>query len=92
MPDELFVQHRFRDEATGYADAIVLPQSEYEALSEDDIEAIKAERVANWVEAVANPPEPVEPTEDDLRAEALAVQAEAIEARLAEVTEALGEG
>lgn len=69
--DEVRIQHVFRDPETGFCDAIVLPIEDYELLDVDAIEALKAERVANWQAALDAPqPEPVEPTKEDLEAEA----------------------
>ncbi len=60
MDDQIFIQHRFTitDPDTGYSftDALVMPQGEYEALQEDDIESQKQERFDNWKEAIATPP------------------------------------
>ena len=75
MSDEIVVQYRFKDETTGFADAIVLPLddflSEYGPLSKphiDKIDAVKQERIANWQAALSAPqPEP------DLKAEAQAL-------------------
>lgn len=75
MSDEVRIQHVFRDNATGYTDAIVLPFAEYVAefgevgkQDESKLEAVKAERVANW-QAALSAPQP----ESDLKAEAQAL-------------------
>ena len=88
--DEIRIQHVFRDEATGFTDAIVLPYDDYVSeygepgkTDEAKVDAVKAQRVANWQAAVAAPqPEP------DLKAEAQALADEkaALQERLAVLT------
>lgn len=93
MADEIVVQYRFRDETTGFADAIVLPLDdfleEYGPLSKphaDKIEAAKAERLANW-QAALSAPRP-EPTKAEVEAEAAAF-IEDVKARQAVLSERL---
>lgn len=67
-PDEIRIQHVFRDPVSGFTDAIVLPKDAYEALSEAEIDALKAERVSAWKAALAEAkdapaPDPVEVAE-----------------------------
>lgn len=58
MTEQVFIQHRFTVEKDGksFSDAIVLPISEYKALSEVQIEQIKNERFDSWEKSVLNPP------------------------------------
>lgn len=64
MSDSIFIQHRFTAQKDGLTlqDAIVLPQAEYEALSPQDIEAMKRERLDTFVESVKHPVAQPEPT------------------------------
>ena len=75
VTDEVRIQHVFRDEVTGYTDAIVLPFADYVAefgevgkQDESKLEAVKAERVASW-QAALDAPQP----EPDPKAEAQAL-------------------
>lgn len=75
MADEVRIQHVFRDDVTGFCDAIVLPYEDYVAefgepgkQDEAKLEAAKAERVAGW-QATLDAPQP----EPDPKAEAQAL-------------------
>lgn len=102
MVDQVIVQYRFTDPATGYADAIVLPLDEFKAEYGDPedvdagkIEAVKAQRVTNWqtaIEDAKNAPPPDPKVEAQLLADqvaALAEQLTVLEADLAVKIEAL---
>lgn len=102
MVDQVVVQYRFTDPATGYSDAIVLPLDEFVAefgeldkVDADAIEAVKAERVAGWTAALEdakNAPPPDPKVEAQLLADqvaALAEQLTVLEADLAVKIEAL---
>lgn len=68
MEDQIIIQHRFTkidENGNRFADAICLPISEYEKLSEKDIEQMKDERFTNWVDAIKNPPQQPEPTKEE---------------------------
>lgn len=83
-----------------FSDAIYLSPAEFEALKDEDLEALKDERVNKWlgvIEASKNATRP-EPTKEDLEAEqsmleaqklALEVQAQAIEAQVTEISSKL---
>lgn len=49
---------------TTYHDALWFTLEELQSLTDEQIQAMADERVANWVEAILNPP--VEPTETPL--------------------------
>lgn len=53
----------FRIERDGknYADAICLPEEEFDKLTEQDIEAIKEERFTNWLKVINTPQPEVSP-------------------------------
>ena len=67
----IFVSYRFSDEVAvngqtiHFEDAIVLPQSDYEKLTPEDIETQKSERVANFKNAIENPPPQVKLTKEE---------------------------
>lgn len=50
-----------------FNDAIYFTQEEYATKTEEDITALKDERVNNFVSAVSNPPKVEEPTPEDLQ-------------------------
>lgn len=66
--DEVFVQLRFKEqtEVGEYNDAIYFSEVAWANRDQAAIDAEKAQRVANFVEAVKNPPPPVEPTKEEL--------------------------
>lgn len=61
MNDQIIIQRRFTIERDGlaFSDAIVLPEDEYNALTPEQIEAIKEERFQNWKTIVTTPSEEV---------------------------------
>lgn len=57
--DEIFIQYRFTyiDPKYGtFSDAIVLPQTDYNALKQTEIDILKQTRIDNWVSSLKNPP------------------------------------
>jgi hypothetical protein len=85
--DEIFIQHRFTytDPKYGtFSDAIVLPQTDYNALKQADIDTLKQTRIDNWINLQKNPPvqaiiPPVQQLADiDNQIESLATQRETI--------------
>ena len=64
---------------------------QFKASNESTINAEKATRIANYVDAVKNPPKPVEPTKEQLEAEAqsIADQKVALDQRLSDIAIAL---
>ncbi len=67
MADSIFIQRRFTITKDGItlSDALVLPKTEYDLLTPEDIEALKTERINNHVERIKNPPVQVEPTKEE---------------------------
>lgn len=65
--DQIFIQYRFTIQQDGltFQDAIVLPQSEYEVLSAEDIEVLKQERFDNFKKSVIDPPQNSELSKED---------------------------
>lgn len=63
--ESIWIQHRFTIEknAREFSDAIVLLMDEYNSLTKDQIEAIKADKFDTWLEIVTNP---ITPTETQL--------------------------
>ena len=49
-----------------FNDALYLPIASYQSLSNQELDALKKQRVDNWLQFMANPPKPVEVTVDDL--------------------------
>lgn len=89
MSQEVFYQIRFKEKVNingmeiEYSDALYYPTLPDQSV----IDAVKAERVANWTEAVKNPPKPVEPTKEDMEREiqALEEQKVSLESRKVEL-------
>lgn len=50
-----------------YRDALYLPENH--GMTGEQIEAMKQERVDNWIDAVENPPQPVESNTEENSAE-----------------------
>jgi hypothetical protein len=71
MEDEIFIQHRFKTtvEVNGttfsFADAITLPEDEYDALSTEEIEREKQTRIDTFIDYIKNPPQPDEEEENE---------------------------
>lgn len=95
MEDQIFIQHRFTIEKDGVtlSDAIVLPQSEYETLTDKDIEAIKQERFDNFKQVLSAPP--IETIKEEQLAEieqqlaTIAEQKEVLESQRVQLDEAI---
>ena len=52
MDDQIYIQRWFqmtKDDGTIFSDVISMPQDEYNALTEDDIAALKQARFDAWV-------------------------------------------
>lgn len=60
-----------------YSDALYFPLEGFEEIKQEDIDAEKQMRLANWKDAIENPvvPEPVEKTKEDLESEKVAILA-----------------
>ena len=69
MSEQIMVQVRFKEqtEVGEYNDALYFTQTEYQAKSQVEIDALKQARVSSWVNVVKNPPIPVEPTKAQLQ-------------------------
>jgi len=79
--DQVFIQHRFKisgQDGITLSDALILPIGEYQALTPEQIEALKNERLTNYIEFVKNPPQLPVPTKEELLT--------AINAQIAELT------
>lgn len=84
---EPVIQARFQvtlDDGTVYTDAIVLPRSEFDALSDKEIQTLRAERVTNWLKAIENAKNAPQPTDAEVEAE-LVARKQALVAQLASV-------
>lgn len=60
VTDRFSFDHQFGT----YNDALVMSEAEYNALTSDEIEAIKTQRFNKWVDMIANPPAPVETVQE----------------------------
>lgn len=71
----IYIQDRFTFTHNGiqFNDAIVLPEEEYKKLTSEEIETTKQERFENWKTSISTPPVEVEPTEEELQKQALAI-------------------
>lgn len=58
MADQIFIQHRFTIEKDGlsFTDALVMPKSEYDTLSDKQKEALKQARFNDFKSQLENPP------------------------------------
>lgn len=67
MNDSVFIQHRFTIEKDGLvlSDAIVLPQTEYQTLTNQQIIDLKNQRFENYKQAIENPVQEPEPTKEE---------------------------
>lgn len=48
MPDEIKIQVRFKNQDGSFSDALYFTESEYSALSAQQLEALKQQRIDNW--------------------------------------------
>lgn len=89
--EDVCVQVRIsRDTPQGrFQDAIYLPIAEFEAMKDEDIEALKDERVAGWLSAVEAAKQ--RPIEKPTRAELEEAKARAL-AEVAEIDDKLARG
>ena len=93
MAQQIMVQIRFQEDVNikgmnlQYSDALYYAPDVYAAMKQSDIDAVKAQRVAAWVDVVTNPPKPVEPTKEELIAQIAAMdeQKVSLEAQKAEI-------
>ena len=69
MAEPYYIQVRIKKqtEVGEFNDAIYFTQSEYDALSQPEIEAMKTARKDAWVDRVKNPPVYVEPSKEALQ-------------------------
>ena len=76
-------------DAQYYSIPVDMTIQEFQSQNEEAINAEKDKRIANWVEAIKNPPQQAEPTKEELQAEhdALIEQKSHIDARVAEIME-----
>jgi hypothetical protein len=71
-----------------YSDAFYFTQEEYASLSESTLQEMKDDRIANWKNAIENTSAPIEPTEEQLEAEKVAIseQIAQLQSRQSEIT------
>lgn len=50
------IPFRFETKYGAYSDTLWFTEEEYAALSEEQIEEMKQQRVANWINLIENPP------------------------------------
>lgn len=68
MEDKVTIKVEFTREVNGnsFTDSLYFTPEEYEAMSEKELDAKKQERVDNFQAFIDNPPEPAEPTQEEL--------------------------
>ena len=66
--DKVSIKVEFTRQVNGnnFTDSLYFTPEEYEAMSEKELEAKKQERVDNFQAFIDNPPEPAEPTKEEL--------------------------
>ena len=57
-----------------FSDALYFSQSEYEALTEEQLTAMQNERIANFVQSIKDSQVVVEPTDEELLAEKVTIE------------------
>jgi hypothetical protein len=93
--DEIFVQIRIdqQTEVGRFKDALYYPVEQWNSVDPASVEAERQARIEKWVDQIKNPPptpDPVEPTKEELQAQADAIAAE-IAARQAELQKIIEE-
>lgn len=88
VPDDAKIQIRIKEktEVGEFNDAIYYTATEWSQVKEKDIETEKQRRINNWINAVKNPPEYIEPTKEELekyKAE-LEAQEQELDSKIAE--------
>jgi hypothetical protein len=70
-----------------YCDALYYSPEDYFSLTQDDVDREMYKRIANWVDAVKNPPVQPEPTKEELQAEEASIleQKAMLDARVSEI-------
>lgn len=71
MADIIKIQYIFSEETKHgqYNDALYFTQTEFENITQDEIDALKKERISKWVEYLDNPVIANEPTKEELQAQ-----------------------
>jgi hypothetical protein len=71
MADQVLICVRFKEqtECGEYNDSLYYTEAEYATVKQEDIDAEKQKRIANWVHIVKNPPPYVEPSKEVLEKE-----------------------
>lgn len=91
--DEVFVQVRFSKETKfgTFQDALYFTEDEYAIKTQDEINTLKEERVANYIDKIENAPPPVELTKEQLISfkEELLRQVAEVEEKIAEHDEVI---
>jgi hypothetical protein len=96
--DQVEIQVKFSEKVNvngqdiTYSSALYFTPEQYSSITPDELAAMKADRVANWKNMLENPPVPVEPTPEQLKAELETIpsQIELLEVRKAELEDKLG--
>ena len=85
------VKEFVRELGHDYCDALYYTQEQYYSLTQDDVDREVYRRIANWIEAIKNPPVQAEPTEEQLVAEKLALEEQIAQltARKSEVSDSI---
>lgn len=89
MEDKISIKVEFTREVNGnkFTDALYFTPEDYEDITDKELETLKQERVDNFKAFIENPPQPPEPTKEELEqskeilAEQLAKLEESIQAK-----------
>ena len=68
MEDKVSIKVQFTRQVNGnnFTDSLYFTPEEYEAMSEKQMDKLKQERVDNFQAIIDNPPQPPEPTKEEL--------------------------
>lgn len=86
MADQLFIQRRFKIKEGKYdlSDSLIIPLTEYNALSEGEISSLKEDRFTAFKNYIDNPPVFPQPTDEEILTE-IDKQIEILASKRAEV-------
>lgn len=88
--DQLNIQIIFKEQTKygEYCDALYFTQEQYSNMKQEDIDVLKKERVDNWIKVIETPTVEIEPTQETLESEKMAIeeQINSLQLRASEVS------